>query len=242
MPTCTIVGTGPDLSSAVARRSASSGFAVGLIARTAAHARPLAEELARPHGAAWARADAGDTDALRGALSALEAELGTADVLIYNASVMRPEGPLEVDVETVRAELDVNVIGALAAAQHVAPAMRARGRGTILFTGGGLALEPYPEWTSLALGKAALRSLSFSLFKELSPHGVHVGVIAVCGIVEPGGPFDPDRVAGEYWRLATAPRGLEDREVIYQPEGTNPFYNDLGRVHRHTTPAIGRRS
>lgn len=240
MPTCTIVGAGPGLSSAVARRFASSGYAVGLIARTAAHVRPLAAELARPHGAAWTCADAGDPAALLGALSALGAEIGPPDVLVYNASVMRPEGPLEVDVETVRAELDVNVIGALAAAQHVAPAMRARGRGAILFTGGGLAREPYPEWTSLALGKAALRSLSFSLFKELSPHGVHVGVIAVCGIVEPGGPFDPDLVAREYWRLATAPRGLEDREVFFQPEGTDAFYNDPGRVHRDTTPAIHR--
>jgi hypothetical protein len=45
-----------------------------------------------------------------------------------------------------------------------------RKKGVIIFTGGGLALEPFPEWTSLALGKAALRNMAISLFKLLAPH------------------------------------------------------------------------
>jgi len=115
--------------------------------------------------------------------------------------------------------------------RHVAPEMIARGKGAILFTGGGLALEPFPKWTSLALGKAALRSLAQSLFKELSPKGVHVSVLAICGIIKPGGPFDPERIAEEYWRVATMPRGVQDREVIFQPPGTDPLYNDPDRIY-----------
>jgi len=110
-----------------------------------------------------------------------------------------------------------------------------KGEGAILFTGGGLALEPFPEWTSLALGRAALRSLSLSLYKHLSPQGVHVSVLAICGIVEKGGAFDPDRIAEEYWRVATQHRGLEDREIIFQPPGTDLLYNDPTGIHAPTT-------
>lgn len=101
-----------------------------------------------------------------------------------------------------------------------------------MFTGGGLSLEPFPEWTSLALGKAALRSLAIALYKDLAPKGVHVSVLAICGIVEPDGRFDPSSIAEEYWRVAMAPKGLIDREVIYQPPGTDPFYNDPQKKHR----------
>ena len=236
MLNCFIVGVGPGLSGAIARRFSAGGFAVGLISRSDAHISRMAEELScGGAGSAWQCADAGETESLVDALSALERQLGPPDVLIYNSAVMRPEGPLNISLEQVRNDFEVNVVGALACAQYVAAGMKARGKGTILFTGGGLALEPYPEWTSLALGKAALRSLSFSLFKELSPYGVHVGVIAVCGIVEPNGPFDPTKVAEEYWRVANEPQGLDDREVIFQPEGTDPFYNDPERKHSNTT-------
>src|SRR5690606_25266287 len=47
-------------------------------------------------------------------------------------------------------------------------------RGTILLTGGGLALEPYPRWVTLAAGKAALRTLAINLHKELLPEGIHI--------------------------------------------------------------------
>ena len=227
MPTCLIIGAGPGLSQAIAYRFARGGHDVGLIARRPNVIEPLSAELSELGiRAVWATADAGDEEGLLDALASIEGRIGRTDVLIYNASVMRAASPLELTSDELRREFVVNVVSAFAASRTVAPAMIAKGTGAILFTGGGLALEPYPEWTSLAAGKAALRSLALSLFKEFSPLGIHVSVIAVCGIVEADGPFDPSRIAEEYWRLATAPNGLADRELIYQPEGTDPHYND----------------
>jgi short-subunit dehydrogenase len=233
-----LVGAGPGIGQAVARRFGRAGWPVGLISRSEPALRALVGDLSVDGiAAAWQAADAGDTDALPAAIRALEDRLGPCRALVYNAAVLRPGEPLSLDPRALRAELDVNVVAALSAAQTVAPGMAERGAGAILLTGGGLALEPYPEWTSLALGKAALRSLGFSLHKALAPRGVHVAVIAICGIVEPGGPFDPARIAEEYWRLATAPRGLADRECIFQPAGTDPRYNDPGRRHADVTVA-----
>ncbi len=238
MKHCIIVGAGPGLGEAIARKFGANGYGVGLIARQEG---ALAHQAARLGAlgvkTGYTVADAGDAGQIGHALDQLQAQSGPCDVLIYNAAVLRSGGPMDLSPETLRAEFEVNLVGALVAAQKVAPQMAVRGNGTILLTGGGLALEPYPEWTSLALGKAALRSLAFSLYKALAPKGVHVSVIAVCGIVEPGGPFDPDAVTGEYLRLATTPNGVADREVIIQPSGTDPHYNDPERKHVATSIA-----
>lgn len=134
-----------------------------------------------------------------------------------------------------------NVGGALTSVHQVLPDMRRHGRGTILFTGGGLALEPYPEWAALAAGKAALRSVALNLHKELLPQDIHVAVIAVCGILQPGTPFAPEIVAEEYWRLHDQPIDAADRELVYLPEGADPYYNDPHDQHSTTSQPIPRR-
>ncbi|MEO1291615.1 MAG: SDR family oxidoreductase [Pseudomonadota bacterium] len=221
-----VVGVGPGLGLALARKFAALGAAVGLIARSADELeRHCAELAATDARAAYRAADAGDPAELAAAIASLEAENGPCDTLIYNAAVLRPGYPADLTTSRLRAEFDVNVIGAFSAAQAVWPGMVRRERGALLFTGGGLSLEPYPEWTSLALGKAALRNLAFSLHKDLSPQGIVVSVIAICGIIEPGGPFDPDRVAALYAELAAGSPADTPREVVFQPPGTNPDYN-----------------
>lgn len=236
MKTCIIIGAGGGVSEAVARRFGSSGYRIGLVARNPNHLQALCERLSDAGiSTIWEAADAGIAEALDTALDDLLTQLGRCDVLIYNAAVLRPAGPLDLEREDLAAEMAVNVLGAHLAVRKSAPGMIARKAGAILFTGGGLAFEPFPEWTSLAMGKAALRSLAISLFKHLSPSGIHVSVIAICGIVEAGGPFDPARIAEEYWRVATAPDGVRDREVIFQPEGTDMFYNDPERKHAETS-------
>ena len=233
---CIIVGAGPALGLALARRFGSAGHRVGLIARNADRLRRLTASLDADGVAAdWRLADAADEQRLRRAIAELEEVCGPSDTLVYNAAVMRSAGPLTLTPQQLRSELDVNVVGGLVAAQTVAPGMVDRGRGAIIFTGGGLALEPYPEWAGLAMGKSALRSLSLSLYKELAPSNVHVAVIAICGIVAAGGPFDPQVIAETYWDLANQPPRTDRREIVFQPAGTDPFYNDPERKHRATT-------
>jgi short-subunit dehydrogenase len=224
---CIIIGAGSGVSEAIARKFGTQGYCIGLIARNRDNLGLLSGRLADAgFTVSWEAADAGNATELDRALDSLISRQGACDVLVYNAAVLRAAGPLEVTTDDISAELEVNVLGAHRAVKKLAPAMIAQGSGAILFTGGGLSLEPFPEWTSLALGKSALRSMALSLFKELSPKGVHVSVLAICGIVEPNGPFDPSRIAEEYWRVATDPKGVADREVIFQPAGTDPFYND----------------
>ncbi|MEM9348664.1 MAG: SDR family NAD(P)-dependent oxidoreductase [Pseudomonadota bacterium] len=233
-----LVGAGPGVGEAIAWRFGRAGFRIGLIARNSARLSELAARLkAASIPAFWSTADAADMGQIDQALDALVGEMGPCNVMIYNAAVLRPEDPLDLETETLAQEFAVNVLGAHRVAKKLAGPMVTRGSGAMLFTNGGLAYEPFPEWTSLALGKAALRSLSISLYKELSPKGVHVASIAICGIVREGGPFDPARIAEFYYQAATSPKGIEDREIVIQPPGTDWLYNDPQRTHSATTRA-----
>jgi short-subunit dehydrogenase len=74
--------------------------------------------------------------------------------------------------------------------------------GTILFTGGGFADHPVPALATLSLGKAALRSAATILGAELAEDGIRVATVTIAGVVARGTPFDPDRIAETFWRVA----------------------------------------
>jgi NAD(P)-dependent dehydrogenase (short-subunit alcohol dehydrogenase family) len=209
------MGTGVSL--AVARRFGREGYRIASIAR-----RPdslAAAEAALREAGIEARSfegDAADEASLVRVLSAIRAQMGDPEVLVYNASAGTPGPPTSLSPNALQRDFAVNVVGAVVCARECAPAMTESGRGTIFLTGGGLALEPMAEIASLALGKAAIRSLAFSLAQELGPRGVHVATVTICGFVKEGTRFAPDLVAEEYWRLHTQSAGKWEREMIYK--------------------------
>lgn len=212
-----IVGMGPGVSAAVARRFAREGYAVGAVARSADKLeRQLAAQRSAGVAAAGATADAGDIGSLRQALNALRAELGDARVLVYNAAGMTYRPLADLSPEQFSADLAVSVVGAFAAVQQVLPAMRAQRSGTILLTGGGFAFEPMPTMASLGVGKAAIRNLAFSLHSDLKDSGVHAATVTICGTVAPGSAYDPDRIADVYWQLHAQPVGAFEREIQFR--------------------------
>ncbi|MFI7135394.1 SDR family NAD(P)-dependent oxidoreductase [Nonomuraea sp. NPDC050153] len=209
MPGAVIIGAGPGIGRSVARRFAREGLRVAVVSRSGTTLDLV--------GVLAYKADSTDEAQLKAALDAAAAELGTPDAVVYNAALIRPDTPGEA---TVRAQLDawaVNVVGALIAAAHVAPAMARRGSGSFLITGG--MPEPKARYVSLSLGKAGVRTLVALLDQEYGPSGVHVAGVTVAGPVAPGTAFDPDDIAEHYWRLHTQPREQWEREVRYDGTG-----------------------
>lgn len=137
-------------------------------------------------------------------------------MLLYNTVGYHPGPASTLPAATLAADLAVGVVGALAAAQAVLPAMRARGRGTLLFTGGGAAFGPSTQVATLAVQKAALRNLVLSLAEELEPEGLRVGTVTVAGWIQPGTAFDPDRIADVYWAMHDRTRA--EREIVFRGE------------------------
>jgi short-subunit dehydrogenase len=215
---CAVVGVGPGIGLAVARRFAREGFAAGLVARRADALAGYASAVqALGVRACAVGADVDDAPALRAALARIADALGPPSVLVYNASSSRRGEPTVLALDDLLADLRVCVGGALVAAQAVVAAMRERGRGTILLTGGGLALRPRAAVASLSVGKAALRNLTFSLAQELGSAGIHVATVTVDGYVRAGTAFDADAVAEAYWRLHVQPPEAWETEVVLRP-------------------------
>ena len=216
-----IIGAGPGIGTAVARRFAAAGLPLGLIARTAATVDAARAAVAATGvTVVGATADAGRDDQLTAALDTLTGRLGVPAALIYNAGLIQRDRPGELSRERHVAAYAINVLGAMTAAVHLAPAMAAAGGGTIVITGG--MPEPDPEFTSLSLGKAGVRALTELLAREYGPAGIHVATVTVGGAVAPGGPFDPDRIAEEYWRLHAQRPEAWEYEVAFTGAGTEP--------------------
>lgn len=215
--TALIIGAGPGVGLAVARRFGREGFTLGLIARRQEQLDVYIRELADAGMTALGfPADAGDTTALAGAIAGAKAALGAPSVLVYNAAAARMSKASEIAPETVMNDFAVSVVGAIIAAQAVIPEMRAAGAGTILLTGGGFSLYPNANFASLSIGKAGIRSLAFAMGDELEPQGIHVATVTILGTVAPDTAFDPDTIAEHYWALHTQVTGAWEREIQFR--------------------------
>jgi NAD(P)-dependent dehydrogenase (short-subunit alcohol dehydrogenase family) len=218
-----VVGAGPGLGLAIGARFAREGYRLALVARS-----PEKLDLSALPGAVapvLAAADVGDEAALRGAFRLVREQAGDPDVLVYNASAFIPGKPTELAYDAFVTGLRIGVAGALVAAQEVAPAMRATGRGTILITGSGVALKAPAGSAALAAQKAAVRSLAFTLADELAPDGIHVATVTIRGVLAVGTFFDPELIANTYWALHTEGAGPPDgwrSEVDYAQSPARP--------------------
>ena len=246
MTSTLLIGMGPGLGRALVRVFAQNGHEVAFVGRRA-------DEIARHETGLRAEGldvtgyagDAGEPEAMDRIHEEVARRNGPPHVLIYNAAIVEPSrfvtrsGLQEVKYGTAAGwaslgepatcdylmkTLRTNVVGALHAAQSVAPAMIARGAGTILLTGGVLAFGPWLEWGPTSLGKAALRSLGLSLDKELRPCGIHVCTIAIHGTMQAGTRYDHELVAQSYLRLHEMAADEWRPEFHYRPDdaGADP--------------------
>ncbi|MBE9140710.1 SDR family NAD(P)-dependent oxidoreductase [Nodosilinea sp. LEGE 07088] len=214
---CVIVGFGTGVSAGVAKVFGKEGYTLALVARNPAKLADNAQVLiAEGFSVQTFTADAGDEASLIQAFTRIRAELGDPEVLIYNAAGFTPGKPSSLTSQGLVADFQVNVAGALAAVQQVLMAMQANRKGTILLTGGGLALYPAAEASSLSIGKAGIRSLAFTLAQELQESGIHVGTVTICGTVQSGTHFDPDAIAQSYLALHHQLPAAFETEVIYK--------------------------
>lgn len=214
---CAIVGFGAGNGLALAKAFGREDHKLALIARSRTkQEKNLAALAAVGLEANFFEADAAEPATLSDAFAQMREQVGDATVLIYNAFAMRMAAASKITPEDLGIDLRTNVAGALAATREVLPAMRAAKSGTILFTGGGFALDPMPEFASVGVGKAALRNLALSLAKELEPEGIHVGTVTICGMVKAGTPFDPEKIAEKFLELHRQPAGSFEVEILYR--------------------------
>jgi len=210
-----IVGAGPGLGAALARRFGREGFTITLVARRMEPLTELADELRTLEVVADTfTADAADPEGFRKALEQL-AELITPDVVIYNAALVTRDRVLTSAPSHLASAYAVDTLGAITCAQVFTSAMRRAGKGTFLATGGSPGVAPQADHASLSLGKAGLRAAVKLMHEELKADGVHATSVRIAGDIAPGSPVDPDRIADAYWALHMQPPGEWSDEAVF---------------------------
>ena len=198
-----LIGAGPGVGASVVRRFGREGYRATLISRRGSGDQ-LGDDL-RGDGLEIEAiaADIEDLDGYRRTLERIFGAQGAPGVVVYNAALPDPGEILDTTVERLRATHDVDVIGAVVAAQVAAPVLRAGGGGTLLVTGGGFADYPVPALATLSIGKAGLRAAQTLIAAGVGDDGIHAATITIAGVVKPGTAFDPDAIAELFWTAHT---------------------------------------
>lgn len=179
-----ITGASRGLGESIALRFAREGASLALLARGAAGLECLLPKLRalkvrdeqqfRP-----IPTDLADSADIERAVRVCLREFDGIDILVNNAAIQTPIGPLEqTDWRDWRSSFDVNLFAPARLCQLLIPAMRRRGGGKIVNISGGGATRPRPDFTAYAAAKCALVRLTETLAEELKEDRIDVNAVA----------------------------------------------------------------
>jgi len=179
-----ITGTSRGLGLAIARQMAQAGAHLALLARDKQALENACVEVqaVRSDPAQHIRCyvtDLADDAQIDQIVARYLDDFGQVDILINNAGVQGPIGPLDqVDWDDWRAVFQINFLAPAQLCRLLIPGMRARGRGKIVNISGGGAAGPRPDLSAYAAAKAALVRLSETLAEELGDSKIDVNCVA----------------------------------------------------------------
>ena len=224
---CLITGVGEGTGAAIARRFASDGYRVAMLARNRERLAELEREL--PGTRAFA-CDVADLEQLAAVCQRVEEDVGAPDVAVHNAVRATFDGFLEGDPGELERNFRVNTTALLFLARAVAPGMIRRGSGSIAVTGNTAAFRGVPSYALFSPTKAAQRNLAQALARDLGPKGVHVGYFNIDAVIDvpwTRDRFHPDKpdeffirpadIADEVFRVAHQPRSAWSFDVEMRP-------------------------
>lgn len=175
-----ITGASAGIGAEFARQFAASGHDLILVARREQALAALAQDLRDRHRVTvtviaqdLSRPDAADE------LYSRTSDLGLqVEVLVNNAGFGTHGDLVDADPARLADEITLNCTTLVGLTVRYLPAMRARGRGTILNIASTAAFQPVPHMAVYGATKAFVLSFTEALWAEGKPHGVRV--LAVC--------------------------------------------------------------
>jgi NAD(P)-dependent dehydrogenase (short-subunit alcohol dehydrogenase family) len=205
--TFALVGAGPGLGLAAARRFGAAGHHVALLSRNADRLDALAGELEGDGiQARGFTADVLDPASLTAALDTAAKELGPIEVLQFSPV---PRGDFMKPVlETTAIDLDdplaFSVKGPVTCVHAVLPGMRELGRGTLLFVNGGSAVCPNPKVAGTSVAFAAESAYAAMLHDALALENIHAAQLIIPGAIRPDAEHSsPDALAQRLYAIHT---------------------------------------
>ena len=214
-PVIVVLGAGPGVGGAVARRFAQAGYDPALISRDPDQLQALGEQLqSEGFTTGWTALDLTDSDAVAAAVTRFGQHAGSIDHLHFNPSAFRQKTPLELTVDELLDDVRLGVGALLPGLQAARPFMSAGAR--ITATGSTAGDNPWNEAASLGVQKAGLRNLMKSVDTTLAPDGIRAVTITVTGTLGAGTPFDAAYVADAIFTAAQTDDEFWTTEVVFR--------------------------
>ena len=229
-----VVGAGDATGSAIARRFAREGYVACVARRSAARLEPLVATIENDGGQARAfGCDARDEAQVVAMIDTIEAEVGPIEVAVFNIGGNVHFGINETTARVYRKVWEMSAFAGFLTGREAARVMRARQRGTLIFTGATASIRGGAGFSAFSGAKFALRSLAQSMARELGPEGIHVAHTIIDGAIDTdfirdnfpdryalkdkGGILDPNHIADAYWQLHCQPRDTWTHELDLRP-------------------------
>lgn len=251
-PVCLVIGAGAGIGGTVGRRFAQEGYHAVLCRRSNEDGlRKMVKTIEDDGGkASGFLLNAVEDGSIEDRISAVEADIGPIEVLVFNLGAQTGNHSLE-DTSLKVFELGwrLATFSLFRAASVLCPLMAERGKGTILVTASTAAMRGNPEQHSHTSAMAGRRMLCQSLNAEYASRGVHIAHIVVDGLVdapdtlgkmlgperfeelresqgrEHDGLLLPDRVADTYYHLSQQHRSAWTHEIDLRPFSETPWWN-----------------
>jgi 3-oxoacyl-[acyl-carrier protein] reductase len=212
-PVALVTGGSRGIGRAIAVRLGRDGFDVGLCYRSRTEA---AAEVVHRIEASGARAvarqvDVSEADAVREFVAAVEHELGSPDVAVTSAGIVRDAPLLTMDDRTWSSVVRTNLDGTYHVCRAVLPLMMKRRRGAIVTLASIAGVYGSAGQTNYSASKAGIIGFTRALAKEYGRYGVRANVVAP-GFIE------TDMTADVPQRLRERYRGLVPLARFGMPE------------------------
>jgi NAD(P)-dependent dehydrogenase (short-subunit alcohol dehydrogenase family) len=174
-----VTGGGRGFGQAIAQQLASQGASVTVTSRTQSQLDETKSSIEAAGGKALAMAaDVNSQPDWERVVSETESKLGPVTLLVANAALSDPAGPVyEIDPEVWQKTLDTNVMGAVRGARAVLPGMVERRKGRMIIISSGAALSAAPYTSPYRVSKTALIRLGEILALEVRDFGISVFTI-----------------------------------------------------------------
>lgn len=225
---CVVVGVGPGNGAAIGARFAANDYKVALCARNKERLNEIAGKV---KGSRTFSCDVQDTKASHEVFARIRQQLGSVDVLIYNAGAGAFANIDDATLESFQDAWEINCRGLFQTVKEVLPDMRAAGGGNIVIIGATASIKGGANFAPFASAKAGQRGLAQSLARYLGPEKIHVSYVILDGVVNlqrtrqhmPDKPdeffMEPSQIAETVYFLTQQPSQAWTFELDLRPFG-----------------------